>query len=287
MENNNPMGQTPVTPPPPAPKKCSSKLPIILLTAIVTAIIVAGSIFLGQYMAVQQQDDSTPTEKVEKSSDKVKESTNTDKEIDDDSDEKEDKDTEKEDKDTEKDEDKDSDDDKEIATPDCGDWDPELMYYAEGQNLGICYNEDWGQPKTEKTSTVKGDLVSIRFADEVYGDDGLNIPQIWYESKDMIMHDSGSSPTCFDCVDFSKSEDEIMDDLKDNFHAVSELKKTIVGGKKAVRIVEDTSMYDDENTIYSVTYIIPNAFLNYHLQITIGQDYEDKIDQLVKTIVFK
>jgi hypothetical protein len=157
-----------------------------------------------------------------------------------------------------------------------------------GENFSFCHDQKWGAIEQSEIPSLQGKLYRIEFANSRVLEDNQasTAPSIWWESTDLMLNDGGSAQTCFDCVDFSQDEDELLEILVFEGDKAT-LQKTTINSKKAVRIHYDTAGFFDIALMNRVQYLIPNAFENHHFQVSISGENAAELDEMMKTLVFK
>jgi hypothetical protein len=159
----------------------------------------------------------------------------------------------------------------------------------EGDNFSFCHDQKWGAPNLTENSTVKGKLYSINFENSRVRENEVThtSPSIWWETKDLVLSDGDYELTCFDCMDFTKSESDLIKELgyEDKNAA---LEKTMIDGKNALRLTADyTVSLGETYRVNKVQYFIPNAFESNHFQVSVSAEMAQDLDEMMKTLVFK
>lgn len=165
----------------------------------------------------------------------------------------------------------------------------ENLVSYDAQNFSFCYKVAWGAPKItdESHPDGTGKLFHLTFANDEYRNNDHSTPDIWWESEDFSPGSAQDySLTCFTCIDFSKSEAEIIKAL-DLQNKNATIQKTSIDGKNALRIHRDyfEKMFEQGN-INQLKYLIPNAFAHYHFQVSIINNKAEDLDTFMKSISF-
>lgn len=163
-----------------------------------------------------------------------------------------------------------------------------IMY--EAQQFSFCYNSLWGTPTKTDESHEEGkeNLFKISFSNEEYRDidESPTTPQLWWETEDFSPTEGDVSTTCFKCINFDQSENEIIQSLGfEEKNATAS--KVHVDGKDALRIHTDYFEETfDQGQINRLEYFVPNAFGNYHFQAVVSFSKADELDTFMKNLSF-
>lgn len=166
---------------------------------------------------------------------------------------------------------------------------PQHWTMYQSQNISFCYKNSWGTPKLldETHEGGKGKLFNIRFAKDAYVNNAHSTPDLWWETKDFAPAAADYSTTCFDCINFNKSESENIKALGTNDKNVT-AKKVIVAGKNALRVhVNYFEPAFQQGQINRLDYYIPNAFGDYHFQASAGYSAAAELDMFMNYLSFK
>ncbi len=167
---------------------------------------------------------------------------------------------------------------------------PQNWTRYESENFSFCYNNLWGKPTyTDETHlNGTGKLFKIAFANEEYHsfDNAPSTPQLWWETKDFSPYVADYMTTCYKCINFDQSEPEIIFAIGYEEKNAT-IQKLILDNKKALRIETDyiEEMFE-QGKINRLTYLIPNAFTDYHFKAVVSFRKFEELDTLMKTLTF-
>lgn len=173
------------------------------------------------------------------------------------------------------------------AKANCSQYGTDWIGY-ELDEFSFCYKTSWGTPEQEENPyTVKGKLFRLTFVNDKSGSGADLTPMLWWETNDLIPPEGDVSSFCFECINFSQSSEKIIEALKLQKQGTT-VQKVKIDGKNAIRVHGDY-YYEDEARpfeINNLSYYVPNAFGNYHLQALIDYNRADELDSFMKSISF-
>ncbi|MDA1060660.1 MAG: hypothetical protein O3B47_02610 [bacterium] len=157
-------------------------------------------------------------------------------------------------------------------------------YQVDGTSIQFCYDPAWGDVVVENLEALEGELHRVSFADLAGG------PEIWYETSDFVGVGGDVYHIPFKEIRITASSENLKTQFIEELNypfAEDEfkLRKSDIGGKKAIRVHVDASN-DFFGDVDYVSFIIPSAFEGHNVTITANQDYAFELDDFAWNVLF-